>query len=52
MKEFVEAFKKATGVKIKVEYPDHRPGDYAKVYCPIHRSAAEPADRMEMAEVA
>ncbi|KAJ8627387.1 hypothetical protein MRB53_020694 [Persea americana] len=52
VKEFVEAFKKATGVKIKVEYPDHRPGDYAKVYCPIHRSAAEPADRMEMAEVA
>ena len=32
VKEFVEACKKATGVDIKVEYLDRRPGDYAEVY--------------------
>ncbi|KAG6594405.1 UDP-arabinose 4-epimerase 1-like [Cucurbita pepo subsp. pepo] len=32
VKEFVEACKKATGVKIKVDYLDRRPGDYAEVY--------------------
>ncbi|KAJ6796296.1 putative UDP-arabinose 4-epimerase 3 [Iris pallida] len=32
VKEFVEACKKATGVKIKVEYLERRPGDYAEVY--------------------
>ncbi|KAI4372092.1 hypothetical protein MLD38_010373 [Melastoma candidum] len=32
VKEFVEACKKATGVKIKVEYLPRRPGDYAEVY--------------------
>lgn len=30
--EFVEACKKATGMEIKVEYLDRRPGDYAEVY--------------------
>ncbi|XP_039127514.1 LOW QUALITY PROTEIN: probable UDP-arabinose 4-epimerase 2 [Dioscorea cayenensis subsp. rotundata] len=30
--EFVKACKKATGVDIKVEYLDRRPGDYAEVY--------------------
>ncbi|KAE8647776.1 hypothetical protein Csa_003058 [Cucumis sativus] len=32
VKEFVEACKKATGVTIKVDYLDRRPGDYAKVF--------------------
>ncbi|KAE8657516.1 putative UDP-arabinose 4-epimerase 3 [Hibiscus syriacus] len=32
VKEFVEACKKATGVKIKVDYLPRRPGDYAKVF--------------------
>lgn len=32
VKEFVKACKKATGVDIKVEYLDRRPGDYAEVY--------------------
>ncbi|KAK4781858.1 hypothetical protein SAY86_015960 [Trapa natans] len=32
VKEFVDACQKATGVKIKVEYLDRRPGDYAEVY--------------------
>lgn len=32
VKEFVEACKKATGMDIKVEYLDRRPGDYAEVY--------------------
>ena len=32
MNEFVEACKKATGMEIKVEYLDRRPGDYAEVY--------------------
>lgn len=32
VKEFVEACKIATGVNIKVEYLDRRPGDYAEVY--------------------
>lgn len=32
VKEFVDACKKATGVNIKVEYLDRRPGDYAEVY--------------------
>ncbi|KAL5581628.1 hypothetical protein UlMin_014070 [Ulmus minor] len=32
VREFVEACKKATGVNIKVEYLDRRPGDYAEVY--------------------
>lgn len=32
VKEFVEACKKATGKKIKVEYLDRRPGDYALVF--------------------
>ncbi|XP_030470654.1 probable UDP-arabinose 4-epimerase 2 isoform X1 [Syzygium oleosum] len=32
VKEFVEACKIATGVDIKVEYLDRRPGDYAEVY--------------------
>lgn len=32
VKEFVEACKKATGAKIKVEYLPRRPGDYAEVY--------------------
>lgn len=32
VKEFVEACKKATGVNIKVEYLDRRPGDYAEVF--------------------
>ncbi|KAL0298064.1 UNVERIFIED_CONTAM: UDP-arabinose 4-epimerase 1, partial [Sesamum angustifolium] len=32
VKEFVEACKKATGVNIKVDYLDRRPGDYAEVY--------------------
>ncbi|XP_051124793.1 UDP-arabinose 4-epimerase 1-like [Andrographis paniculata] len=32
VKEFVEACKKATGVKIKVEFLPRRPGDYAEVY--------------------
>ncbi|KAK6917997.1 NAD(P)-binding domain [Dillenia turbinata] len=32
VKEFVEACKKVTGVDIKVEYLDRRPGDYAEVY--------------------
>ncbi|KAI4368046.1 hypothetical protein MLD38_016655 [Melastoma candidum] len=30
--EFVEACKKATGAKIKVEFLSRRPGDYAEVY--------------------
>ncbi|KAL3585350.1 hypothetical protein D5086_012217 [Populus alba] len=32
VKEFVDACKKATGVDIKVEYLDRRPGDYAEVF--------------------
>ncbi|XP_020586490.1 probable UDP-arabinose 4-epimerase 3 [Phalaenopsis equestris] len=32
VKEFVEACKRATGVDIKVEYFERRPGDYAEVY--------------------
>ncbi|KAK4778853.1 hypothetical protein SAY86_006381 [Trapa natans] len=32
VKEFVSACQKATGVNIKVEYLDRRPGDYAEVY--------------------
>ena len=32
VKEFVQACKNATGVDIKVEYLDRRPGDYAEVY--------------------
>ncbi|KAJ3679342.1 hypothetical protein LUZ60_017353 [Juncus effusus] len=32
VKEFVEACKKATGVEIKVEYLNRRPGDYAEVF--------------------
>lgn len=32
VKEFVEACKKATGVDIKVDYLNRRPGDYAEVY--------------------
>ncbi|KAK4437441.1 UDP-arabinose 4-epimerase 1 [Sesamum alatum] len=32
VKEFVEACKKATGVNVKVDYLDRRPGDYAEVY--------------------
>ncbi|KAI3921530.1 hypothetical protein MKW98_013464 [Papaver atlanticum] len=32
VKEFVEACKKATGVEIKVEFLERRPGDYAEVY--------------------
>ncbi|KAL3568865.1 hypothetical protein D5086_028755 [Populus alba] len=32
VKEFVEACKKATGVDIKVEYLNRRPGDYAEVF--------------------
>uniref|UniRef100_A0A6N2K016 UDP-glucose 4-epimerase n=1 Tax=Salix viminalis TaxID=40686 RepID=A0A6N2K016_SALVM len=32
VKEFVDACKKATGVEIKVEYLDRRPGDYAEVF--------------------
>lgn len=32
VKEFVEACKKATGAKIKVDYEPRRPGDYAEVY--------------------
>ncbi|KAG0494583.1 hypothetical protein HPP92_005577 [Vanilla planifolia] len=32
VKEFVEACKKATGIDIKVEYLERRPGDYAEVY--------------------
>ncbi|KAL0444409.1 UNVERIFIED_CONTAM: UDP-arabinose 4-epimerase 1 [Sesamum latifolium] len=32
VKEFVEACKRATGVNIKVDYLDRRPGDYAEVY--------------------
>ncbi|CAM8992881.1 unnamed protein product [Rhodiola kirilowii] len=32
VKEFVEACKKATGVNIKVDYLNRRPGDYAEVY--------------------
>ncbi|KAF4391028.1 hypothetical protein CsatB_001464 [Cannabis sativa] len=32
VKEFVEACKKATGVNIKVDFLDRRPGDYAEVY--------------------
>lgn len=32
VKEFVEACKKATGVDIKVDYLERRPGDYAEVY--------------------
>ncbi|CAL9116295.1 unnamed protein product [Musa acuminata var. zebrina] len=32
VKEFVEACKKATGVNIKVDYLERRPGDYAEVY--------------------
>lgn len=32
VKEFVEACKKATGVTIKVDYLDRRPGDYAEVF--------------------
>lgn len=32
MKEFVDSCKKATGVDIKVEYLDRRPGDYAEVF--------------------
>ncbi|XP_011100374.1 UDP-arabinose 4-epimerase 1 [Sesamum indicum] len=32
VKEFVEACKRATGVDIKVDYLDRRPGDYAEVY--------------------
>ncbi|KAE8731843.1 putative UDP-arabinose 4-epimerase 3 [Hibiscus syriacus] len=31
VKEFVEACKKATGVKIKIDYLPRRPGDYAEV---------------------
>ncbi|XP_020393119.1 probable UDP-arabinose 4-epimerase 3-like isoform X3 [Zea mays] len=30
--EFVDACKKATGVNIKIEYLNRRPGDYAEVY--------------------
>jgi UDP-arabinose 4-epimerase len=32
VKEFVDACKKATGVDIKVEYLDRRPGDYVEVF--------------------
>ncbi|KAG6496546.1 probable UDP-arabinose 4-epimerase 2 isoform X2 [Zingiber officinale] len=32
VKEFVEACKKATGVSIRVDYLERRPGDYAEVY--------------------
>lgn len=32
VKEFVEACKKATGVHVKVDYLERRPGDYAEVY--------------------
>jgi len=32
VREFVDACKKATGVDIKVEYLNRRPGDYAEVY--------------------
>ncbi|KAL0917220.1 hypothetical protein M5K25_012268 [Dendrobium thyrsiflorum] len=32
VREFVEACKKATGVDIKVDYLERRPGDYAEVY--------------------
>lgn len=32
VKEFVEACKKATGVDIKVDYLERRPGDYAEVF--------------------
>ncbi|MCL7047529.1 hypothetical protein MKW94_024728 [Papaver nudicaule] len=32
VKEFVEACKKATGVEIKVDFLERRPGDYAEVY--------------------
>ncbi|KAI3834792.1 hypothetical protein MKX03_037926 [Papaver bracteatum] len=32
VKEFVEACKKATGVEIKIEFLERRPGDYAEVY--------------------
>jgi UDP-glucose 4-epimerase len=32
VKEFVDACKKATGIDIKVDYLDRRPGDYAEVY--------------------
>ncbi|XP_072987054.1 probable UDP-arabinose 4-epimerase 1 isoform X1 [Typha latifolia] len=32
VKEFVRACKEATGVDIKVDYFDRRPGDYAEVY--------------------
>lgn len=32
VKEFVVACKKATGVDIKVDYLERRPGDYAEVY--------------------
>ncbi|RZC48333.1 hypothetical protein C5167_041293 [Papaver somniferum] len=32
VKEFVEACKKATGVDIKVDFLERRPGDYAEVY--------------------
>ncbi|KAK3122640.1 hypothetical protein QOZ80_8AG0616220 [Eleusine coracana subsp. coracana] len=32
VKEFVDACKKATGIDIKIEYLNRRPGDYAEVY--------------------
>ena len=31
VKEFVEACKKATGVSVKVDFLERRPGDYAEV---------------------
>lgn len=41
VREFVEACKKATGVDIKVEYLDRRPGDYAEVYSDPSKIARE-----------
>ncbi|KAL5721844.1 UDP-arabinose 4-epimerase [Ranunculus cassubicifolius] len=58
VKEFVEACKKATGVNIKVEYLERRPGDYAEVYSDpskINRElnwSAQHTDLQESLEVA
>ncbi|PKA64056.1 UDP-arabinose 4-epimerase 1 [Apostasia shenzhenica] len=58
VKEFVEACKKATGIDIKVDYLERRPGDYAEVFSDpskIHRElnwSAKHADLEESLKVA
>ncbi|XP_039060139.1 UDP-arabinose 4-epimerase 1-like [Hibiscus syriacus] len=53
VKEFVEACKKATGVKIKVDYLPRRPGDYAEVFSDptkIYRELNWTAQQTNLAE--